>query len=194
MADGYLSTDPNAGAKVADHLQSSSYLSQNPSEGTAGYWEDKGLAGKVWHSAQKVGPRQDNQVLGMPPELAVVAGLGVAKAVGSAAAGIGSKALAAAKGVVEQSAPAVKYEITKTGLRAIGVPASIAVPVAIAVSGYKSKGAVAPSAEAAEVVADVTPKVQIKADDFAKIKSMVEGGMTQADAIKSVLKARMGTK
>ncbi len=118
---------------------------------SAGYWEDRGMAGKVWHPADRrnssdVG-RIDNSVGGLPPEMAAIAGAKVLGAAAEPALSLGGKALAGAKSIASQAAPGLKYEVTKSGLQAIGVPQPIAVAAAMAVAGYK-KGASAPVAAA----------------------------------------------
>src|SRR5262245_56536474 len=54
-----------------------------PSQSSAGYWEDRGIAGKVWHPASGAteGKRADVQVLGVPPELAALGAGAVGRAV-----------------------------------------------------------------------------------------------------------------
>jgi len=146
MAEQLLSTDPKAGQ----------LLSEDPSAGTpaaaapAGTWEDRGIGGKVWHPASGGSERTrvDNSLLGMPPELAVLAPIGIARAIAGAGVGMAGRAVAGAKAVVEQAAPAVKYEATKHALEAMGIPSPLAVAAAIAVSGYK-KGAPVKAAPAA---------------------------------------------
>lgn len=104
-----------------------------------GRWEDKGIAGKVWHPPAGSGDdlhRPDNSLFGMPPEMVVVPALGVGRAIAGGATMAG-RAVAGAKEVVNQTAPALKYEVTKAALEHVGVPSPIAIPIALAVSGYK---------------------------------------------------------
>lgn len=101
--------------------------------------------------------RTDNSVLGLPPEMAAVSGLSLARAVGAPAANIGARVIAGAKNVVAQSTPLLKYEATKTTLEHFGVPTPLAMATAIAVSGYRGNGKHAPvpaAAEAAPATAD----------------------------------------
>lgn len=113
-----------------------------PAGKSAGTWEDRGIAGKVWRplNGGRERTREDNSLLGLPPELAVTSGLGIGRAVAGAGAGLASKAVAGAKAVAGQAAPAVKYELTKSALEGAGMPPSVAVPIALAVSGYQRGG------------------------------------------------------
>ena len=81
--------------------------------------------------------RVDNSFLGVPPEMAVIGALGVGRAMMAPAANMAGRAVAGAKEVVGQVTPIVKYEATKSTLTHIGVPESIAIPLAMAVSGYR---------------------------------------------------------
>lgn len=103
-------------------------------EGDPGYWEDKGIAGQEWHAPTGSGSdvtRPDNSLLGMPPELVVTAPIASVKAVIGGGGMIGG-----AKAALAATAPAIKYEATKTGLEGMGVPPSVATAIALGVSGY----------------------------------------------------------
>lgn len=105
----------------------------------AGTWEDKGIAGKVWHPNE--GPtnergRPDNSILGMPPEMALLPAVGISRAV-AGGLNLGGKAIAGGKAALSHAAPALKYEATKVALESVGIPAPLATSVAIMVSGYK---------------------------------------------------------
>lgn len=116
-------------------------------ERTEGRWEDRGLAGARWHPPEGSGQernRPDNSILGLPPELAVTSALGVGSAIVKGGATLASKGYAGIKAVAGQSAPAIKYEAVKGGLEWVGVPSSVAVPVAIAASGYRTKKTATP--------------------------------------------------
>ena len=96
------------------------------------------------HAAQGSNPelnRQDNSLLGMPPELAVASGLGFGSSMAQAAAGGASKAVAATKAAIGSVAPVVKYEATKTVLEKMGLPSPFATVAAMAVAGYRGRGA-----------------------------------------------------
>lgn len=124
---------------------------------SAGTWEHRGLAGDVWHPASGVQERNRADVTlgGMPPELAAVSGLGVARAVGGAGLSLAGRAVAGAKAIASQAGPVVKYEALKHGLSALGLPATVSIPLAMAVSGYKHPTATA-KLGAADVVKTAT--------------------------------------
>jgi hypothetical protein len=134
---GLLSTDPNAAAPPPQ-----------------GYWEDRGIGGKVWHPASGATERlrEDNSLLGMPPEAAVVSGLGVGRAVAGAGADVAARAIAGAKAAVAEAAPVAKYEVAHHVLKFAGVPDGVAIPLAMYISGRTKSGkAVATEGEAAMV-------------------------------------------
>lgn len=102
--------------------------------------------------------REDNSLLGAPPELAVAGALGIGGAVAKAGAAGASKLAAAGKAAVGMAAPAVKYEATKTVLEKLGVPSPMAVVAAMAMAGYKGGAKEAPAAAAEGSVADKVAK------------------------------------
>lgn len=124
-----------------------------PAEPSAGYWEHRGMAGDVWHPADRrnsssdVG-RVDNSVAGMPPEFAAISAAAVARAAAVPAANLMGRARAALGAVGLQASPVIKYEVTKSALEALGVHPGIAMGVAYVVSGYRrgAKGVAEPSA------------------------------------------------
>jgi hypothetical protein len=144
-----LSADPSAGL-----------LSTDPNAASAppppqGYWEDRGIAGKVWHPASGATERtrEDNSFLGLPPEAAVVSGLGIGRAVAGAGVGVAARAIAGAKAAVAEAAPVAKYEVAHHVLKFAGVPDGVAIPLAMYISG-RTKGGKAVAAEGeAEMVA-----------------------------------------
>lgn len=91
-------------------------------------------------------PRADSNIatvggVGIAPEDLLLAGqatrnVGAAVRLGAGATG---KLTAAAKAVAAHATPVVKYELVRSGLEHLHVPAPIAIPIAMAVSGY-SKG------------------------------------------------------
>ncbi len=96
--------------------------------------------------------RPDNSVLGMPPELGVVAGLGIKAATGLAT-GVAGKAKAAAGATWEGvGSPMMKYSATKIALTSMGVPEWVAEMLAAGASGVRRGGKGAPPV-AAEVKA-----------------------------------------
>lgn len=102
-----------------------------------------------WHStAGDERSRADNTLLGMPPEFAALSALAVTRAAAVPAANVIGRARAAVVAAGAQAAPVIKYEVTKHALESLGVSSSIAIPIAMVVSGYK-KGAKATPTEAA---------------------------------------------
>lgn len=90
--------------------------------------------------------RKDSNMLsvggvGIAPEDVLGAGQvtrGIVGAVKMAPAG--AKALAGAGQAALEASPVIKYELTKHGLKAIGVPDAVGIPLAMAVSGYSRGG------------------------------------------------------
>lgn len=85
--------------------------------------------------------RIDNNIGGMPPELAVASGVGAVRAIGGAVAdaagGAVAKAGAGLKAAASQATPVLKYEASRAALKALKVPDAMAIPVAMMVAGYK---------------------------------------------------------
>ena len=101
---------------------------QQAAEPSAGYWEDRGIAGKVWHPASgvKEGDRADVNILGVPPELAAVGALGVTRAVVQPGLTAAARALSGVKAAAGQAVPIIKYEAAQQGLKAVGIPEPLA--------------------------------------------------------------------
>jgi hypothetical protein len=121
-----------------------------PADETAPAWVDRGVAGMEYLPNGFTGGnpelnRPDNSLLGLPPELAVLSGAGIARAAGTGLSAAG-KAVAGAKAAAGQAGTALKYEATKSGLEAMGVPTAVAIPIAISVSGYTGRAAAKPRA------------------------------------------------
>lgn len=95
--------------------------------------------------------RVDNQVLGVPPELAAMMAGPIMKAATAAGLSTGQRIGAAFKSSLGAAHPLVKYEITRSALEHVGIPSPIAMAAAIAVSGYRTgaKDLAATSAPAA---------------------------------------------
>jgi hypothetical protein len=100
--------------------------------------------------------RPDATLGGVPPELAVVSGLGLGRAVLAPGLSLAGRAVAGARAVAEQATPVAKYELTKSALQWAGLPTPIAMGAALVVSGYRKgataaadRGATAAGAEAA---------------------------------------------
>jgi hypothetical protein len=102
--------------------------------------------------------RVDNQVLGMPPEMVAAMALPVMKTATQAGLTVGKRIGATMKSALGQAHPLVKYEITRSALEHLGIPPSLAMATAIAVSGYKT-GNAAPAAagEAATTAGAASP-------------------------------------
>lgn len=117
------------------------FIGPAPDKPAQGYWEH-GPTGDVWHAANGADDlhRGDNSVLGLPPELAVVSGMGVGRAVLGEGLSMAGRAVAGAKAVAAQAAPALKYEATKTVLESAGLPSAVAIPIAMGVAGYSRGG------------------------------------------------------
>jgi len=126
-----------------------------------GYWEDRGIGGKVWHQASGVKERNraDNQILGVPPELAAIGALRVGGAVAAPAVNAASRVASGAVEAARQAMPFVKFEAAREGLKYLGVPEPLATVGGVLAGGYRRGGAakeVAPAAESA-VTAETTP-------------------------------------
>lgn len=145
----------------------------------AGAWEDRGLAGSVWHPANDVteSKREDNSLLGFPPELAVMGGLGVGRAMAGEGLSLAGRAAAGAKEAVTQVAPAVKYEAVKTGLEHMGVPTSVAIVIAMGVSGYK-RGAKRATGETATASADAASASRVESTPAAPARPSESGAQS----------------
>lgn len=81
--------------------------------------------------------REDNSLFGMPPEVAVLSGIGLGRAIGAAGLTAAGRAVAGLKSAGAQVTPIIKYEATKTALEAVGVPKPLATAAAYAVSSYR---------------------------------------------------------
>lgn len=134
------------------------FASNAPAPPPAGTWEDRGIGGKVWHPATPPNAeRVDSDVAsGIPligsisPEMVAAGGMGVARAIGAPAASMAAKVVAGGKAVAEQVTPQIKYEVTKTALQSIGVPAPLAMAAALAVSGLQRGAKGEPTAATTE--------------------------------------------
>jgi hypothetical protein len=88
-------------------------------------------------------PRADANVIGwgsqgsgVAPEDLLGGGMAVRGVARAASGGAG----AAVKAALAEATPQLKYELTKTTLERMGVPAPIAMPIALVVSGYRGNG------------------------------------------------------
>jgi hypothetical protein len=134
--------------------------------------------------------RTDATIGGAPPELAVVGGLGAARTIAGAGAGMVGKAVGAA----QAAAPIVKYQATKSVLEHVGVPSPAATVVAGLVSGYRSQpagasvGGLVNEAQAAAKA----PLPNFSASDVMKLKSLISQGVSQIDALKILAATKAG--
>jgi hypothetical protein len=108
------------------------------------------------HQTEQANPethhaREDNSILGVPPELAVAGAVGVGRAVAGAGLSMAQRAVAGGRAILDQQVvPKLKYEATKSMLEHFGVPAALAIPAAIAISGYRKGGQAAATTAATE--------------------------------------------
>lgn len=110
------------------------------------------------HAAHGPSPelhREDNSLLGAPPELAVAGALGVGGAVAKAGAAGASKLAAGAKSAAGIVTPVIKEEMTRRALESMGVPTVIAAPIGFLVASHGLK----PSARAAASEPAIAEKV-----------------------------------
>lgn len=93
--------------------------------------------------------REDGSLFGMPPELAVVSGLSVGRAIGAAGLTAAGRAIAGLKATAAQVTPQLKYAAAQEAMNAIGVPKRYSIPAALIIAGLKNpKGGAAAEAEA----------------------------------------------
>lgn len=155
-----VANDPAMVAKfTSEERRRLSRLKAGPRIGPdEGMWEDRGIAGMVYRAPGGASERNraDNSLGGLPPELAVASGLGVMGAM-RGAAGMASKAKAGIGAMAGQAGAALKYELVKGALEKVGVPPTIAIPTAIAISGYRRGGAAKAEGAAAEGKAATSP-------------------------------------
>jgi hypothetical protein len=116
------------------------------------------MAGAEWHPASgaREGDRVDNSVLGLPPELAVLGGPIAKKALGaagSAASGIAGKVGSAAKA----AGPIMTYEVAKTAMQHMGVPAELAGIIAAMIGGGRPTAPARPRAPRAPKAQTASP-------------------------------------
>jgi hypothetical protein len=145
---------------MADDSQREQTDTTPPSEG---YWEDRGIGGKVWHPASGVKERDraDVQVLGVPPELAAIGASAVGRAVVAPGLNAAGRVLAGATAAAGQAAPILKYEATRQVLKHAGLPEPLPTIGGLVVGGLRRGGAAKEAtavAEAAETTAaETTP-------------------------------------
>lgn len=139
---------------------------------------------KQAHPQGEIG-REDNSVLGVPPELAVLAPVGIARAV-SGASGATGGIVAGTKAALSKAAPIVKYEATRSALRAMHVPDAPASIIAAAVAGYGGKGSIAAAAPTA------AEKIALSSSDVLKVQRLIAQGIPQQTAVDTVLRLTRG--
>lgn len=136
-------------------------LAQSTPEGDPGHWQDRGIAGMRWTPPTGGGSdatRPDASLLGLPPELAVLGGLGVGRAA-MTGTGVMGRAAAGATAAATAAGPAVSYEMVKSGLELVGMRPSVATTIALLVSGYRrgAKPSGAPASPAGTTPAPPAP-------------------------------------
>lgn len=128
-------------------------------------------------------PRADSNIIGtasgrgIAPEDALMAGQAGRAIVGATKAG---GAIAGAAETLSQAAPLVKYEATKTLLRAMHVPEPFAVVLAQVASGYKRGGK-----GAAEPVASDVPPPGVETAQDALARKMATAAPSASPAVAS---------
>lgn len=105
--------------------------------------------------------REDSSLFGMPPEVAVLSGLSIGRAMGAAGLTAAGRVVAGLKNAAGQAAPVLKYEAVKAGLQSVGISPTLSTAAAMAIAGYKGKGA---AAEAEHVSAPGFPRTSVAAD------------------------------
>ncbi len=140
---------------------------ETKTEPSAGYWEDRGIAGKVWHPASgvKEGDRGDVNILGVPPELAAVSALSLGRAVLKPSLDAAGRVAAGAANAAGQAMPIIKYEVAQKALEAAGIPEpfrSAAAGVFAVRGGKKGTPAEAATVErdALAIPKTVTPSIE----------------------------------
>lgn len=140
-----MSDDPNVRARALEIAKT-----QTPEQQKAfGDYQKKVWAEK--HPGTLTG-RQDNTLLGMPPEFAALSAAAIARAAALPATNLMGRARAVVGTLGAQASPVIKYEVTKTALQALGVGPGTATMIAMVVSGYRKggmKGGAEPSAPSA---------------------------------------------
>lgn len=106
--------------------------------------------------------REDNSLFGMPPEVAVLSGMSLGRAIGAEGLTAAGRLVSGMKNAAGQAAPVLKYEVVKHGLQGIGFSPTLATAAAMAIAGYKGKGGAA--AEAEQVSAPGFPRTSVAAD------------------------------
>lgn len=140
--------DPKRAAKATAFIngqvpdKSGKLISGEESKGLVDYLNMQ----NVPDGTDKTAHRKDSNILsvggvGVAPEDVLGAGQVARGIVGAVkAAPSGAKLLAGAGRAAMEASPVVKYELTKHGLKAVGTPDVVAIPLAMAVSGYSGKG------------------------------------------------------
>lgn len=106
--------------------------------------------------------RDDSSLFGMPPEVAVLSGLSIGRAMGAAGLTAAGRVVAGLKNAAGQAAPVLKYEAVKAGLQSVGISPTLSTAAAMAIAGYKGKGGAA--AEAEQISAPGYPRTSIAPD------------------------------
>ncbi len=157
MADQKQALGPEDYKWLFDHLTSDNEGQRKEAQQLAGKLtpEEAQQFFDFQHAAHGASPelhREDNSLLGMPPEVAVAGGLGLAN-VAKSATGLIPKAVAVTKAV---AVPALKEEMTRRTLESFGVPRPFAAIIGGIVAGYRGGAA-------AEAPADADAALRAKA-------------------------------
>jgi hypothetical protein len=155
-----------------DQVKTAAYTDAPLPPPPQGYWEDRGIAGKMWHPpgvAPGLDPtshRADTSVVSnlpvigdITPEM-LVGGMKLPEAVVGAVrgtVGAASRAAAAVSALGPYAAPYVKYKVAHGVLTAMGVPGWAAEIVAFGASGYRGRGGGAAAAEAEAAAGGAPP-------------------------------------
>lgn len=161
LSDDYLQAHGNE-PDVLPHLTSAerrrlSKLSGEPRMEPAA--SSDGVGGFLRRAFPPDRPREDGNVLGMPPELVALSGARIATAAATEGAGMAGRAIAGVKAAAGEAAPILKYETIKLALQKMGVPHEAAGVVAMVMSGYRRGGAAkAETAAQAEAATASAPR------------------------------------
>jgi hypothetical protein len=131
---------------------------------------------KTQHAANPDIHRVDNQILGLPPELAAIGVAKVAAPMAQAGLSATGRMVAGAKAATEQVAPILKFEAANRGMQALGIPAPIAEVLAYTLAGATGKPS-RPSAAGARNGAKAAEKA---AENVAKQKITTMGAGSTA--------------
>lgn len=200
--------EPTIGA----NLHQEAKIGADPRPGGA----DFSVFGVPIHVPGRDRPRADENLMdvggvGVPPEAVLMGPVQAGRAMLDPALSMAGKMTAGASTLLGHAAPVVKYEAARHALKAVGIPDSLAIAGAIAISGYK-RGGGAKAAEAetvaaptpAPAAADVAPAVEsipkgwgqpkptVKPEEMGQWLALKAQGKSAADATDAIV-AQRGT-